>query len=155
MGNFPLLGLDRTAWEPNNEADLIAIYARSAPDLFSKWFTYTFIPYFHKILGRRVKRPLPEDPESEITQYEESNLTTTVSIISIVVASLFPLASIIVLFFVDSPSTRLGIIVGFAALFSLSLALLTNARKIEIFAATAAFAAVQVVFITNGTGCIA
>ncbi|KAM0330022.1 hypothetical protein ACHAQA_004192 [Verticillium albo-atrum] len=40
----------------------------------------------------------------------------------------------------------------FAALFSLALVVMTNGRMIEVFAATAAFAAVNVVFLTNDNG---
>lgn len=36
---------------------------------------------------------------------------------------------------------------GFSVLFSISLAIFTSAQRIEIFAATAAFASVQVVFV--------
>jgi hypothetical protein len=55
-----------------------------------------------------------------------------------VVASLLPLCSVIVLYVVQSNGLRLGIIVILSACFSLALALMTNARKIEVFAATSA-----------------
>ncbi|CAJ2501982.1 Uu.00g048350.m01.CDS01 [Anthostomella pinea] len=48
---------------------------------------------------------------------------------------------------------RLGLIVVFSACFSLAPALMTNARTIEVFAATAAFAAVNVVFLTSNPTC--
>jgi hypothetical protein len=53
---------------------------------------------------------------------------------------------------------RIGLMIVFTAIFSVSLAVLTEAKRAEIFAATAAFAAVEVVFIgstsVNGTGTI-
>jgi hypothetical protein len=55
-----------------------------------------------------------------------------------VVASLLPLCSVVVLYVVQSNGLRLGIIVVLSACFSLALALMTNARKIEVFAATSA-----------------
>ena len=48
----------------------------------------------------------------------------------------------------DDP-VRLGMIAVFTALFATSLGLLTNAKRVEIFAATAAYAAVLVVFISG------
>ena len=55
MGFFPLRGLDKDAWDPQHEDDLLAIKARSAPDPFSRWFTETIVPAYHHILGERFK----------------------------------------------------------------------------------------------------
>jgi hypothetical protein len=54
------------------------------------------------------------------------------------IASILPLGSIIILYVVENNAVRLGIIVVLTALFSLALALMTNSRTIEIFAATSA-----------------
>jgi hypothetical protein len=48
---------------------------------------------------------------------------------------------------VQSLAIRLWIVLGFSMLFSCVLAVFTRARPIEIFAATAACASVQVVFV--------
>jgi hypothetical protein len=55
-----------------------------------------------------------------------------------VVSSLAPMVSIVVLYVVQNTSVRLGLVCAFTLLFSFVLALVTNARRIEIFAATAA-----------------
>jgi hypothetical protein len=47
---------------------------------------------------------------------------------------------------------RIGLVIVFTTLFALSLALFTGARKVEIFSATAAFAAVEVVYIGSTAG---
>jgi hypothetical protein len=66
-------------------------------------------------------------------------------------SSLLPVTSIVVLYVVQSMPKRLGLITIFTAAFSFALTVMTTAKRPEIFAATAAFAAVQVVFIgTNG-----
>jgi hypothetical protein len=64
-----------------------------------------------------------------------------------VISCLTPLSSIIILSVVRSMAARLGIVCAFTMVFSLVLALGTGARRVEIFAATAAFASVQVVFV--------
>lgn len=59
-------------------------------------------------------------------------------LISTVIASVLPLCSVIGLYVVTSNGLRLGMIVLLSACFSLALALMTTARKIEIFVATSA-----------------
>jgi hypothetical protein len=55
------------------------------------------------------------------------------------VASLLPICSIVALFTVQSNGVRLGMLAIFSACFSLALALMTSAQRIEVFAATAAY----------------
>ena len=58
--------------------------------------------------------------------------------ISTVLSSLLPTASILVLYFVEKPLARLALTMLFNALFSLTLATITKARRIDVFAATTA-----------------
>jgi hypothetical protein len=53
-------------------------------------------------------------------------------------AAVLLIGSIISFYFVESPPAKLGMIGGFTAAFALCVALTTNARRAEIFAATAA-----------------
>ena len=55
MGSFPLLGLDRLAWDGDHEADLVALIPRQAPDGFSRWFTDKAIPKYHEVIGEKLK----------------------------------------------------------------------------------------------------
>jgi hypothetical protein len=59
-------------------------------------------------------------------------------IVGTVLACLFPISSIVILYLVSSMAARLGIVVLFTALFALSLAVFTGAKRVEIFAATSA-----------------
>jgi len=72
-----------------------------------------------------------------------------VRILTIIFSSILPVLSIVVLYFIKSQGARLGTIVGFSGLCSLALAILTNAKNSEIIATTAAYAAVQVVFVSG------
>ena len=47
---------------------------------------------------------------------------------------------------------RLGIIAGYTTMFATCVGLLTNARRSEVFAACAAYAAVLVVFVSGNLG---
>jgi hypothetical protein len=97
------------------------------------------------------------------TLTQESILRIT-SAIALALSSMLPLCSILALNAVRRVQVRLGIIAAFTVVFSLSLGLLTGARRVEIFSAAAAYvydqtdelvltwfryAAVQVVFIAG------
>jgi hypothetical protein len=62
----------------------------------------------------------------------------TVGIVSTLVAAILLVGSITALNYVKSQCVQLGMLAGFTAVFALSVALLTNARRVELFAATAA-----------------
>lgn len=55
-----------------------------------------------------------------------------------VVASLLPLLSTVVLYLLSNDALQLGAMVALSACFALALTFMTNARRIEVFAATAA-----------------
>ncbi|KAI0134161.1 hypothetical protein BJ170DRAFT_690464 [Xylariales sp. AK1849] len=55
MGNFPRLGLDRYSYSAENEHDLVAVKARSVPDIFSRWLKFFLIPKWHKVIGEKFK----------------------------------------------------------------------------------------------------
>jgi hypothetical protein len=55
MGAFPLLGMDRHAWNKEYEADLVAVRRREYTDSFSEWITDKLIPVFHHAVGSKFK----------------------------------------------------------------------------------------------------
>ncbi|KAK2604475.1 hypothetical protein N8I77_007402 [Diaporthe amygdali] len=135
MGFFPIWGLDKKSWE--DEEDLIAIKPRLLQDPITRFFE-ALISLFHRFLGERLKDPECPELGDSIYHYEKSLLFGAADIFTTVIASLLPMLSIIVLFFMSSNALKLVVITVFSACFSLALALTTNARRIEIFAATAA-----------------
>jgi len=90
--------------------------------------------------------PLPIDPEnpavaenrSNLQHYDDRQIETVTNVLGTMFSSLAPLISIIVLSFIRSARVRLGLVCVFTFLFSGCLALATKARRVEIFAATAA-----------------
>jgi hypothetical protein len=139
MGNFPLRGPDQGAWSWENTYDLLAVSRRESSDPFSRWLTDTFLPFFHNILGKRFRKPLSEDPESEICQYSETSLSNAVNVLGTVLASVLPITSIVALYFVTNTLVRLEMSVAFTALFSCCLAVMSGAKRVEIFAASSAY----------------
>jgi hypothetical protein len=61
-----------------------------------------------------------------------------VEFLGTILASLAPMSSIIVLYFLDDLSARLAVVCAFTTIFAAVVKLATQARKVEIFAATAA-----------------
>jgi hypothetical protein len=135
MSSFPLYGPDRNSWDEEHKQDLMSLVSQSSGDPFSEWFTDKVMPAFHHLIGRRFKKPVPDG----IYEYEDSIILTIGSVVSTVVASILPLGSIIILYFIASNGIRLAVIAVLSACFPLSLAVLTKARKFEIFAATSAY----------------
>ena len=84
--------------------------------------------------------PVKGHEEVGLVRWSNSYFTVVSRIITVIVSTVFPSASvaILVLYFIQRMVVRVGTVLLFSATFSLSLAIFTNARPVEIFAATAA-----------------
>lgn len=69
-----------------------------------------------------------------------------------VLAAILLIGAIVNLYLVPNPKAKLGLVAMYTMLFASSMALCTNARRAEVFAATAAYAAVLVVFVSGDLG---
>jgi len=154
MGPLIMTGPDADIWgsvaEPKlHVPDLVALRARHNEDPFSKWITNTGMKIFFWCGFHRWRKA---SPVHGLIVYPDSKLLRITYWMTSLLASLLPVSSIIILYYITSTPGRLVIIAGFNIVIALCLLGLTNARRSEVFAVTAAFAAVQVVFIgTNGT----
>lgn len=97
-----------------------------------------YYPTSYENLLTLAKEQLPETAGSGIYHYKESSLESALGIVATVVASILPVCSVVALYVIQSNNLRLGMLAIFSTIFSLTLALMTNARRIEVFAATAA-----------------
>ncbi|KAI9685932.1 MAG: hypothetical protein M1822_004210 [Bathelium mastoideum] len=152
MGPFALVGIDCETWgtvhKPNgHEPDIVALLPRKATDMFTKLLNNKGTS---KLFQYGVGRFLKPSPVHGLVGFEESTLSRVTYLITTGLASLIPVASIVVLYFVSSIKLRLGVIAIFTVLLSICLAFFTSAKRAEIFALTAAFSAVQVVFVQVG-----
>lgn len=77
-------------------------------------------------------------PIHGVIGYEDSTIYYITYWITSILASLIPIASIVLLYCVNSMRARLGIIAAFNVLVSICLMGLTNAKRVEVFAITAA-----------------
>lgn len=62
-----------------------------------------------------------------------------IRVIVTVVASLLPTVSVVIQYFIHNDLVKLYLIVLASAIFALALAIMTNARMVEVFAATSAY----------------
>ncbi|KAJ8106799.1 hypothetical protein OPT61_g9302 [Boeremia exigua] len=92
------------------------------------------------------------DPDSGILHYSEERLLRFNNVFISVVSATLLILSIVALYFINTVGGRIGAMAGFTIVFALVLAIFTNARRLEIAAWTAAFAAVEVVFIGSDHG---
>ena len=73
-----------------------------------------------------------------LAYFDDSKLNAVAHFLGTFIASMLPAMAIFVLYFVPDLLDRLWIILAFSALFSFTLAIFTKAKRVEIFAATAA-----------------
>lgn len=92
------------------------------------------------------------DDELDGYAYREKALDRSMRVAVMMVAAALPTCSIVALYFIRSPVWRLAFIVLFSLVFASALAFFTDAKRVEVFAASAALASVQVVFVGTAFG---
>ncbi|KAL2812510.1 hypothetical protein BJX63DRAFT_421732 [Aspergillus granulosus] len=131
-----------------NERDLVTLSGRyENVDSLTRWVFRIGIPWFHKVVGYRSTKA--KDIEAGFVYYDDEKIIRATRVTSTITSSVIPASSMLVLYFVNHMVWRLVIIVLYNVGFSIILGFLAKARRVEVFAASTAFAAVQVAFITN------
>jgi len=141
---------EATAWDAAHTGDLMALNKR--PDRFAAWVANELVPVYHRLLGHRWQKRIDDDSLGSYYAYDDKKLVALGNVLCTVLSTMIPSSSILVLYYVKSMLSRLLLIIGFSSLFSLVMGFVAQGRRYEIFAATIAFAAVQVVFVGGVTG---
>jgi len=81
---------------------------------------------------------LARDGRTRIGRFEERSISIAVSVISMLVAAVLLIGAIASFDAVHTEKAKVGMIAAFTAAFAVSMMVLTNARRAEIFAGTAA-----------------
>lgn len=141
MGPLAMTGLDATTWGSISERkawrpDLVAVCPRPKEDLFSNWVSEKAIVLFRG--GGAVARLKNPSRIHGVVGYQDTTVLKITYWTTSILASLIPIASIVVLYSVHSMSARLAIIGAFNVLISICLSGFTNAKRSEVFAVTAA-----------------
>lgn len=90
--------------------------------------------------------------DGDLKYYSSTTVSRLVTTSIVLLASLVMNGAIVALYVVTNQGVRLGMIAVFTSLFAMSLAILTDGRQTDIILATAACAAVLVVFVSTNTG---
>jgi hypothetical protein len=138
-----LAGAAEERLDERNHRDLVAVRPPADKDLLSRFLQDHWM----------FKVSFTDKTE----HIKENHVAWIAAIVSTVVAAILLLGAIVLLRLLDQENVQLGVIAIFTILFAASVGVLTNARRAEIFAATAAYAAVLVVFVSSspsnsGTG---
>lgn len=139
---FPsLLGASSTLY--GNRDELVALVRSPEEDRLS-----AFLRKHCKIMFLTGKN----NQKGSLAYISSSRIAIVVGTLNIVFATVFLFGAILNLYYVTSPTKRLGLITGYTIAFALCVGLITNARRPEIFGACAAYAAVLVVFVSGNLG---
>ncbi len=95
------------------------------------------------------RNDLPRSWDGLVYLFDERKTARIVAMLSILIAASLLIGAIVALNYVRQSGPRLGIVGGFTLAFAASIGLLTSARRAEVFAATAAYAAVLVVYVSG------
>ena len=137
-GDNYLRGHEASIWSSHNTHDLISLRQRSGEhDIFANWLANTAFAIFHRYIGYRVFSN-GQGEEVDYTEYKNSRILGWLTVLVTLLSSTIPVTSTVALYFVKGMPLRLCMVAVFITLFCPALALFTNARRIEIFAATAA-----------------
>jgi hypothetical protein len=141
MGQLALLGDDAAIWgskhnRTSNKPDLIALRPRAKKDAFSVWAAETTIFNLFKCGCTKFMKP---SQVHGTVGYEDSAVYRITYWFTSILASLIPIASIVVLYRVQSMPAKLSIIAAFNVLISVCLMGFANAKRAEVFAVTAAY----------------
>ncbi|CCD56991.1 hypothetical protein BofuT4_P142530.1 [Botrytis cinerea T4] len=132
-----------------NTSDQVTLIQRESG--FSRGVILTLVSLYDLIWGRHRKKTKRVDVERNQTYYPESNVRAAAKVLTSVLASLFPGIVILALYLIDTTLKRIGAMLCFTTFFAFVLSYWTSAKTIEVFAATAGFVAVEVVFIGSAS----
>jgi hypothetical protein len=124
------------------KSDLVTLTTQTEGDYLSRFLQ----DHWH---FRKRKSP---DPLDCTTIHKNSHVVRTVAALDMILAAMLLIGAIVNLYLVPNPKAKLGLVAMYTMLFASSMALCTNARRAEVFAATAAYAAVLVVFVSGDLG---
>ena len=136
--NF-LRALEKSIYSPKNASDFVALGVRAGEsDVFTMWLINKFMAWFHCCIGQYLCVSKPGDEEAGFVEYSDSKVLAVSNVIVTLLSSMIPVTSTIGLYFVPGIKLRLGLVAVFMVIFCTVLAICTNARRVEIFGATAA-----------------
>lgn len=151
----------------DDASDLVALRVPADQDRLSEFILHHFGAFFkvrvHLPSSVSINHKTNKDSNSFVIMKAETSdgysayisehsLARSVTILSSLLSAILLFGSITSLYFVHNPYSLLGMLGAWTVLFAVSVGWLTNAKRDQVFAATAAYAAVLVVFVSGTLG---
>lgn len=139
--------LDIDPWESSQRDDFVTM---TCPDRFATALEGWIVPWYHQYIGARGP-PTAHKRHGMLWYYGPDRFVLLGNILTVLLATAIPAGSIVILFVVRSMVLRLLVIAIFCLVFACSMTFVVGARRVDVFSATAALAAVQAVFVGGTT----
>ncbi|PQE28778.1 chorismate mutase protein [Rutstroemia sp. NJR-2017a WRK4] len=139
-GAYPTLG-GHSSQIYDDADDLMVLKSQLEEDRLTRFLRYYFAILF------TVKRT-----DSPLVYFSEGRLRLVVALINLILAAVLLFGAIYNLYWVSSDGKKLGLIAGYTVAFAACIGFATNAKRSEVFAGCAAYAAVLVVFVSGNLG---
>ncbi|KAF2832651.1 hypothetical protein CC86DRAFT_390645 [Ophiobolus disseminans] len=145
--NWALTGPDHKIWgnmieNDSHSKELVVLKARERGYSLTESFTDWIVHIFYMLVPRKKGRPA-----MTLDNIQQSGVYSLTLCMIIVVASVMPVISVMILVKMKRLSTRLAVMAGFNALLSICLMVFTSTKYTDMVSMTAAFTSVQVVFV--------
>lgn len=139
---MPLYGDSITLFDDKYKNDVIALKPPEDQDRLTSFIQNRLGHYFQSTQHAQYTF-------SGVRYFPDQTIRHIVSGLSVIISAVLLVCAIVALEYAPSKKLKLGLLAILVTFFAASIALLTNARKVEIYAATAAYAAVLVVYVSN------
>jgi len=157
-GNSFLKGIESEPYSTVNAdrtADLITLSPAADKDPFAQFLSDKLLDWYHGYKGHQ-KNPISDHELGPPTfgklwEYKQEKFIRIGDIICAFLSSMIPATSIFLLYYIHSMFLKLVIATMMSFFFSFVMAVIIRGRRADVFAASTAFAAVQVVFIGGVT----
>src|SRR5271170_5963236 len=148
-GNCFLKGIESKPYDEDHVGDLITLSPTAEKDPFAEFLSDTIVPLFHRRIGHRKKAT--DNGLGPLWEYKSHHFERFADVMCAVLSSMIPIISISLLCYVQEMVHKLIIVTTLNFFFSFIMAVFVRGRRIDVFAASTAFAAMQVVFIGGVT----
>ncbi|TID16889.1 hypothetical protein E2P81_ATG09446 [Venturia nashicola] len=139
--------LPSTRPEVTSANDVVGLRDHDEQDSFSTFLEQKALQWFPRHIVSRFSESAQK--KNKLSTYKSRTALRVTALTTTIVACSLPILSISVLYPLKSMKGRQGAIAGFNVLLSVCLGVFTTAKRVEKSGVTAAFAAVQVVFVSS------
>ncbi|KAF2014522.1 hypothetical protein BU24DRAFT_423448 [Aaosphaeria arxii CBS 175.79] len=146
--NRSLLGASKNIYDAEDEdkvRDLAQLYSTERRDPVSAFLVKYMLRWLHK----KPEASSQSVAHSRLTYVHTPRLDALVELFYAILSVSLLLGAILGLYFVHSPAWRIVVIALFTLVFAASAAFLSDGRRLAVFGASAAYAAVLVVFVSG------